>query len=138
MYQVQIDYCTAKNDKNELVFLIDDLNADLGDTGLRLGRKKYVKYDEAKKIVNSMNVKSWEEFMENTDFSELNVPGFSKSNIEELNERAGSIKELAGRNDVETFIGRLSSLSPELRDFEHLAANILNKPSKDLVPPLLC
>ena len=38
--------------------------------------------------------------------------------------------KLAGRNDVETFIGRLSSLSPELRDFEHLAANILNKPSK--------
>lgn len=67
--------------------------------------------------------------------SELNVPGFSISNIEELNERAGSIKELAGRNDVETFIGRLSSLSPDLRDFEHLAANILNKPSKNWIDP---
>lgn len=63
--------------------------------------------------------------------TELSVPNFSDSSLQELRQRAATAKDIGGDFRLSAFVTRLSNFDGSIKDIEGIASLAANKPSRD-------
>lgn len=113
-------------------FLFEDLPSAYADLGGSLERKHLAEIVKSVRDGLSELLKAYPEMLarfKNLLARDLQVPNLAPQSLNELNERAKNIRQIAGDYRVEAFISRLAVFDGSDKEIEGLVGLLANKPS---------